>query len=55
MAWNEPGNKDPWGRNKSNSSLDGVINNIPTPPPPQTVPNTPEPTGIILDVKKNIP
>ena len=25
MAWNEPGNKDPWGRNKSNSSLDGVI------------------------------
>ena len=36
-------------------SLDGVINNIPTPPPPQTVPNTPEPTGIILDVKKNIP
>lgn len=36
-------------------SLDGVINNIPTPPLPQTVPNTPEPTGIILDVKKNIP
>ena len=25
MAWNEPGNKDPWGRNKNNSSLDGVI------------------------------
>ena len=25
MAWNEPGNKDPWGRNKSNSRLDGVI------------------------------
>ena len=25
MAWNEPGNKDPWGRNKNNSSLDGVF------------------------------
>ena len=25
MAWNEPGNKDPWGRNKNNSSLDVVI------------------------------
>ena len=25
MAWNEPGNKDPWGRNKKNSSLDGVF------------------------------
>ena len=25
MAWNEPGNKDPWGRNKNNSGLDGVI------------------------------
>jgi membrane protease subunit HflK len=25
MAWNEPGNKDPWGRNKNNSSLDGII------------------------------
>jgi membrane protease subunit HflK len=25
MAWNEPGNKDPWGRNKNNSNLDGVI------------------------------
>ena len=25
MAWNEPGNKDPWGRKKNNSSLDGVI------------------------------
>ena len=25
MAWNEPGNKDPWGRNKSNSNLDGVF------------------------------
>ena len=25
MAWNEPGNKDPWGKNKNNSSLDGVI------------------------------
>ena len=25
MAWNEPGNKDPWGRNKNNSNLDGVF------------------------------
>jgi len=25
MAWNEPGNKDPWGKNKNNSSIDGVI------------------------------
>ena len=25
MAWNEPGNKDPWGRNKNNSSIDGVF------------------------------
>ena len=25
MAWNEPGNKDPWGRNKSNASIDGVF------------------------------
>ena len=25
MAWNEPGNKDPWGRNKNNNSLDGVF------------------------------
>ena len=25
MAWNEPGNKDPWGRKKNNSSLDGVF------------------------------
>ncbi len=25
MAWNEPGNKDPWGRNKNNSTLDGVF------------------------------
>ena len=25
MAWNEPGNKDPWGKNKNNTSLDGVI------------------------------
>ena len=25
MAWNEPGNKDPWGRKKNNSNLDGVF------------------------------
>ena len=25
MAWNEPGNKDPWGRNKNNASIDGVF------------------------------
>ncbi len=25
MAWNEPGNKDPWGRNKNNSNIDGVF------------------------------
>lgn len=25
MAWNEPGNKDPWGRNKNNSNLDGLF------------------------------
>ena len=25
MAWNEPGNKDPWGRNKNTSNLDGII------------------------------
>jgi len=25
MAWNEPDNKDPWGRNKNNASIDGVF------------------------------
>ena len=25
MSWNGNDNKDPWGRNKNNSSLDGVI------------------------------
>ena len=25
MAWNEPGNKDRWGRDKNNSSIDGVF------------------------------
>jgi len=28
MAWNEPGNKDPWGRNKNNSSIDGVFKDL---------------------------
>ena len=25
MAWNEPGNKDPWGKNKNNSNIDGIF------------------------------
>ncbi len=28
MAWNEPGNKDPWGRNKNNASIDGVFKDL---------------------------
>ena len=28
MAWNEPGNKDPWGRNKKQSELDGLFKNF---------------------------